>query len=243
MLAHDGVFQNGKEKLVREINPRQTLVMASCDPAASLLASEYERATGLRLLPLYRSSRQALDLLQRGVVDIAGIHLAPARNEKANSQEAKAVLRPGFFLLRIATWDEGLAVDPSVAKSSVDSLVRARLRWVGREKGAGARQCQDELLGNRSEPDHVARDHAGVAEAIRSGWADVGVCLRVVCDQAGLKFVHVRDEAYDLCFPTALESDHRVKKLLEVLRSPALQSLFTSLPGYELSRQVECRAI
>jgi molybdate-binding protein/DNA-binding XRE family transcriptional regulator len=243
VLPHDGVLSRGATQLIRDVNPDQTLVMASCDPAAGLLASAYERATGFRLLPLERSSREALDLLHQGLVEVAGIHLATPENDSANARAAKAVLGDGFSLLRFATWDEGLAVQPSVPRSSVNELVRRNLRWVGREPGAGARQCQDEILGDRRKPRRVARDHRGVAEAIRSGWADVGVCHRVVSDQAGLRFIHVREEAYDLCFPAALEADLRVRKLIDVMRSSGLRSLFASLPGYKLSRTITCRRI
>ena len=243
MLPHDGVLNRGLTHIVCDMNPDQTLVMASCDPAAGLLASEYERATGFRLLPLLRSSREALNLLHQGVVAVAGIHLAAAKNDAENARAAKAVLGDGFSLLRFATWDEGLAVQPSVSRSSVTELLRSNLRWIGREPGAGARQCQDEILGDRRKPRRVAKDHCGVAEAIRCGWADVGVCHRIVSDQAGLRFIHVRDEAYDLCFPAALEADIRVKKLIDLIRSPVLRILFASVPGYELSRTIICRRI
>jgi molybdate-binding protein/transcriptional regulator with XRE-family HTH domain len=243
MLPHDGVWRQGRARIIREAHPEKTLVMASCDPAAGLLALEYERATGLRLIPLQRSSRAALDLLQRGAVHVAGIHLAAADNEIVNARAAKAVLGSGFALLRFATWDEGLAVHPAVSKSSVNALMRANLRWIGREAGAGARQCQDEILGHRPGPRRLAKDHHSVAEAIRCGLADVGVCLRLVSDQAGLRFIHVRDEAYDLCFPESLASDIRLKKLLDVVRSPGLKAQFASLPGYGLSRTLEPRPI
>src|SRR5262249_503447 len=59
-LAHDGVWLRGKEQIVRNVHePETTLVMASCDPLAGLLAMEYERTSGFRLLPLYRSSSAA----------------------------------------------------------------------------------------------------------------------------------------------------------------------------------------
>jgi molybdate-binding protein/DNA-binding XRE family transcriptional regulator len=243
LLPHDGVMNRGEAQTVRDSNPDQTLVMASCDPAAGLLASEYERATGFRLLPLQRSSRKALDLLSQGLVEVAGIHLAAAEHDSGNARVAKAVLGDGFVLLRFATWDEGLAVQPSVSKTSVNELLRSKLRWIGREAGAGARQCQDQILGNRRKPRRVAEDHRGVAEAIRGGWADIGVCHRIVSDQAGLRFIHVRDEAYDLCFPASLEADIRVRKLIDILRSPVLQTMFASLPGYKLSRIITCRRI
>jgi len=243
MLPHDGVWMRGRTQIVREVNPEKTLVMASCDPAAGLLASEYERATGFRLLPLQRSSRNALDLLRQGTVNLAGIHLATADNQMANTCAAKTVLKSGFSLLRFATWDEGLVVQPAASNSSVSALVRSNARWIGRDAGAGARQCQDELLGLRAKPRRLAKDHLGVAEAVRCGWGDVGVCLRLVSEQVGLGFIHVRDEAYDLCLPNSLIADIRLKKLIEVVRSPALQALFGSLPGYKLLRSPECRPI
>jgi molybdate-binding protein len=184
-----------------------------------------------------------LDLLHRGSVEVAGIHLATAENDSGNARAAKAVLGDGFVLLKFATWDEGLAVQPSVSKSSVNVLLRKNLRWIGREPGAGARQCQDQILGHRRKPRCIAKDHRGVAEAIRCGWADIGVCHRVVSDQACLRFIHIRDEAYDLCFPASLEADIRVRKLIDVMRSPVLQALFASLPGYRLSRTISCRRI
>jgi molybdate-binding protein len=211
VLPHDGTWNGAECKLIRDTDPEKSLVMASCDPAAGLLAAEYERATGLRLLPLHRSSQQALQLLRQGLVHIAGIHLTTTQNGTGNALAAKAILGDGFSLLPFTAWEEGLAVQPAVPKLSVEALLRANLHWIGREPGAGARQCQDELLGNRRTPRRLASDHRGVADAIRCGWAEVGVCLRLVSEQAGLRFIHVRNEAYDLCFPTALQSDIRLR--------------------------------
>ena len=38
-----------------------------------------------------------------------------------------------------------------------------------------------------------------MAEAVRCGWADVGVCHRLACEEAGLRFLGVRREPFDLC--------------------------------------------
>jgi molybdate-binding protein/DNA-binding XRE family transcriptional regulator len=242
LLPHDGVFNGRVAEAIRDPRPEETLVLASCDPAAGLLASEYERATGLRLLPLQRSSRQSLELLRQGLVHVAGIHLAAADDEGANATAARAILGGGYSLLRFANWDEGVAVQPGIS-TSIRSLVKGRLRWIGREPGAGARQCQDEILGDRPAPRRIARDHRGVVEAIRCGWADAGVCLRLVSEEAGLTFLHVRDEAYDFCFHGSFAGDPRLKKLLAVLRSPGVRALIAGLPGYQLSRSFDCRTI
>lgn len=51
----------------------KTLVLASCDPAAGWLAAHFSQVTGLRLLILLRSSREALEMLRQGLVHLAGL--------------------------------------------------------------------------------------------------------------------------------------------------------------------------
>jgi molybdate-binding protein len=117
---------------------------------------------------------------------------------------------------------------------TVGRVVRSKnLRWIGREAGSGARQCLDELFESRTQPRREARDHRGVAEAIRCGWADVGVCVRIVSEEAGLEFLSVRDETYDVCFPTASTSDPRIAALIEAVRSESYRQVLGELPGYD----------
>jgi putative molybdopterin biosynthesis protein len=208
--------------------------MAGCDPAAGLLANELARTSGFRLLVLHRSSSHALDLLRRGLVDVAGLHLATAKNEDGNVLAAKSVLGgAGYSLLKLATWQEGLAIGSSIAAPSMQSILRSRVRWVGREPGSGARLCQDEVLQDRPQPRRLAKDHRGVAEAVRCGWADVGVCVRLACEEAGLRFIKIRDEAYDLCFPTGQDNDPRLRALFQVVRSANYRRWLSELPGYD----------
>ncbi len=90
------------------------------------------------------------------------------------------------------------------------------------------------MLGSKQRAPHcLASHHRGVAEAIRSGWAEAGVCLRLVSEEAGLDFFGIREEAYDLCFPTSLAGDHRLQTLQEILRSPGYRKSLGELPGYD----------
>jgi molybdate-binding protein len=230
---HDGVCRDGRFVNHDGCAPENTLVMASCDPAAALLAQALAQAHGFRLLVFQRSSRQALDLLQRGLVDVAGMHLARADEPDGNAATARNVLGKGYSLLKYACWQEGLALGPGVHVSSPGAVVRAQLRWVGREPGSGARQCQDELLARHKPPRRLARHHRGVAEAVSAGWAEVGVCVRLVCEEAGLNFLEIQDESYDLCFPTELEDDPRLRALLRTVRAPAFRTTLAELPGYD----------
>jgi molybdate-binding protein len=217
--------------------------MASCDPAAGLLAGAVARAAGFRLLVLSRSSCRALDLLGQGLVDVAGVHLASSRTERGNARAVKAALGSGYLLLKVARWHEGLAIARGSKSPSVQSVLKSRLRWVGREPGSGARQCQDELLHGRAAPQRLARDHRGVAEAIRAGWADVGVCVQLASAEVGLNFIPLRRESYELCFAAASLQDPRVRALVEAVRSPAYRQCLGELPGYNISSAGEIQEV
>lgn len=241
-MPHDGVAYDivtGGDRLESRVDSAPTtLVMACCDPAVGLLAGELSRQAGVRLLPLVRSSRQALALLKQGLVHMAGLHLGPAGSD-ANRQAVLGELGPGYQLVHLAEWEEGIVTGDRRFKSP-RAAVNADLRWVGREAGSGAAECLNQILGARKPPRHVAHDHRGVAEAVRSGWAEAGVCLRLTGEEAGLNFLSVRREAYDLCYASDTESDPRIKALLNVLRSHSFRRQLDDLPGY---RAVETGSI
>jgi putative molybdopterin biosynthesis protein len=138
----------------------------------------------------------------------------------------------GARILRVATWEEGLAVRPDVSTKSVQSVLKARLTWIGREPGSGARLCMDELVGNKVAPRRVAFAHRGVADSIRAGRADVGVCHRLTTEEAGLRFLPVRNEAYDLCFRAEDASDPRIEALVRVVQSASYRRILAELPGF-----------
>ncbi len=237
--AHDGVHRDGAFHEHPQSAAEQTLVLACCDPAAALLAAEYARASHFRLIVLNRSSGESLRLLAQGLVHAAGIHLSAADEPGGNRSAVRARLRQDFRLLRIAQWQEGLALAPSARVRSVRRALRSKLVWVGREPGSGARQCLDELSGNRLRPRRTARDHRGVAEAVRCGWAEAGVCLQLTSEEAGLDFLPVRQEAYDLCYSAACEADPRIAALVRVVRSATYRRLLGDLPGYDTTHAGE----
>jgi molybdate-binding protein len=229
-LPHDGLFE-GTVMLSRVETVAPTLVMATCDPAVGLLSGELSRASGLRLLPLVRSSRAALRLLQEQKVHVAGLHLGPEGSDE-NATVVREMLGPGYRLVRVASWEEGIVTAGDRKLSSAQAARSARFKWVGREPGSGARQCFEEVLGASVSPRRIALDHRGVAEAVRAGWADAGICLRLVGDEASLEFLHVRSEAYDLCYPETLETDARLRALLAALRGPRYRGQLADLSGY-----------
>ncbi|QDV32893.1 substrate-binding domain-containing protein [Tautonia plasticadhaerens] len=243
VVAHDGVARGGAAEVDGGREPGETLVLACCDPAAGLLAAEYEKATGFRLLVLPRSSGRALELLREGLVHAAGLHLSTPEDPDGNARAVSDRLGEAWGLLGVARWEEGLAVAGGVPGRSVRSILQADLCWVGRESGSGARKCLDRLRAGRPEPGRVAFDHRGVADAIRFGWAEAGVCLRLAAEEAGLRVLGIQVEAYELCVPVRLERDPRLQALIRVVRSAPYRRALAALPGYDPSGAGEWRRV
>ena len=227
---HDGVWQGG---VLRESEPpaaETTLVMACCDPAAGLLAAEYARASGFRLLIFPRGGGAALELLRRRLVHVAGLHYATAEHPERNAERVRGHLNGSWRLLRAAQWEMGIALAAGNRARSLKSVGHSPLIWAAREPGSAARECMDEFLEHRPFTGRQVDGHPAVAEAVRVGWAEAGVCVRFSAEEAGLHFLPVRTEALDLCFAAALYHDPRIQALVRLLRSRSHRRLVSELP-------------
>jgi molybdate-binding protein/DNA-binding XRE family transcriptional regulator len=239
---HDGVWQNG---VLRDGGSaaENTLVMTSCDPAAGLLASEYARASGFRLLVFPRGGRTALELLRQKLVHVAGLHYSTEEAPERNAETVRTEIGGKCQLLRVAKWESGIALATDNHSRSAESVARRPLRWAARESGSAARECLDGLLGNRHFTGREVNGHAAVAEAVRAGWAEAGVCVRFSADEARLNFLPVRTETLDLCFPVALQHDPRIQALVRLLQARACRRLISELPGYDARETGEILAL
>ena len=75
----------------------------------------------------------------------------------------------------------------------------------------------------------------GVAVAVASGIADVGIGVKAAAVAMGLDFVPLQEERYDLVIPQHFLSHEPVQALLDLLRHPVLHRKVESLGGYDTS--------
>ena len=239
---HDGVWQKG---VLRDSDyaTDTPLVMAGCDPAAGLLAAEYARASGFRLLVFPRGGHGALELLKQRLVHVAGLHYSTEDAPERNAETVRTQIGSECRLLRLAKWEAGIALATDNHSRSAESVARRPLRWAARESGSAARECLDGLLGKRRFAGREVNGHAAVAEAVRAGWAEAGVCVRFSAAEAGLNFLPVRTENLDLCFPIAFQHDPRIQALVRLLRDRACRRLISELPGYDARETGEMLAL
>ncbi len=241
--AHDGIC---RDKVLHERgdwDPSQTLVLAGCDPAAGLLAAEYAAASGFRLLGFSRGGGAALELLKQGVVHVAALHRSTVEKPDRNAETAREKLGGGYRLLRSADWQEGIVLRSDDHTRSITTCAKQVRHWAMREPGSAARECLDDLLDKPRASKRVMLSHHAVAEAVKGGWAEAGVCVRLCAEDAGLRFLPVRDEALDLCFSSVIERDPRIQALIRLLRSRAHRRLIDELPGYDASHTGELLSI
>ena len=233
-MAHDGLWQQGVARdSSSSSSAHNTLVMACCDPAAGLLATEYARASGYRLLILQRGSDSALAMLQQGLVHLAGVHRSTREAPERNGATVRSKLGDGYRLLRAADWQEVLALPAHNRMHSLTSIMRRCDRWAMREPGSAARECLDEMLGKREATGCIVSSHAAVATAVHDGWASAGICVQLSAEEVGLHFLPVRTESLDLCFAAAQAHDPRLQAFIRLIRSREHRRLLGELPGYD----------
>ncbi len=230
-IAKSAEMKSGDATKRAAASANETLVVACCDPAMGLVASHYALTSRFRMLALQRSSREALDLLRQGKVHAAGIHFSTPEMPTRNEQLVRETLGRGYQLLQVATWEEGIATASSSRIRSVAGAISGKLTWVGRDVGSAARECFERLKGSRSRPRYRADSHHGVAEAVRSGWADAGICVRLASEEAGLRFLTVQQATYQMCIRDDMLADPRLQSLLTMMRSASFRERLESLPG------------
>jgi putative molybdopterin biosynthesis protein len=233
ILPPDGWFDEQSRCRIQSHPPALTLIMASCDPAAGLLAGMMSAMTPVRVISFHRSSNQALSLLKEGVIHVAGMHLREIDEAESNADVVRATMGKGFRMLKGAIWQDGVAVRPGEGLQSLNRLRSRRIRWIGRKDGTGALRCQDKILENRDRPKHIAQSHDEVAMAVRLGWVDAGVCHRLVAEQAGLEFFHISNESFDWCYSVRMENDPRIETLRKMVQSSNYRKSLACFAGIE----------
>ncbi|MES2475213.1 MAG: substrate-binding domain-containing protein [Verrucomicrobiota bacterium] len=242
-LPHDGVWSAGVAVESRPAAAEMTLIVASCDPAVGLLAHEYTRESGFRMVVFPRSGAAALDLLQKGLVHLAALHRSTDQHPELNATTARSLLDGRARLLRVARWESGLALPSTNRTRSVKTASRQVMTWAGREPGSAARESLDRLLGGRAPSGRIVGSHHAVAEAVLAGWADAGVCVKLPAAEAHLNFLPVQTESVDFCYRGHAENDPRIQAMIRVLRSRRFREIISQLPGYDARTTGELTSI
>jgi putative molybdopterin biosynthesis protein len=91
----------------------------------------------------------------------------------------------------------------------------------------------------RPELGEPAESHLAVAAAVATGAADAGLAVRAVAESAGLDWVPVVSEPFELALDPA--SGLAAEPLLAALGQSAIRARLVAMPGYDLTMSGESR--
>lgn len=203
------------------------------------LAPDYE------LSVTFVGSMGGLIALARQGADIAGCHLWDAKSDTYNESFIRRML-PGCraAMVTVAHRRLGLIVFPGnpLEIHELPDLVRADVRFINRQAGAGTRLWLDsrfEQLGLNPTGirgyENEVRTHLQVAGAVAEGRVDVGLGVEAAALAYRLDFVLMTTERYDLVVTDEAWDLSGVQALVQWLRSAETKKAIIDLGGYDVT--------
>jgi putative molybdopterin biosynthesis protein len=207
------------------------------------------RESGSGLASLNEGTMRGVERLQRGEVIASAIHFhGSGMSGNAGEDPNIAALRgiPSLHdavLVGIARREQGLLIAPGNPKNlrSLSDVIASGAQMATRQPGAGAQLLLEALLAKlganmkslrrRETPCLTGPDLAAV---IRAGQADCGIATRAAAKSAGLDFVPLLWESFDLLMRQRSYFRGPVQLLIAFLRDDRFTRHATTLGGYDL---------
>ncbi|OHW61348.1 molybdopterin molybdenumtransferase [Andreesenia angusta] len=180
---------------------------------------------------------------------VAPIHLLDESTGEYNISYVKKYFPGGgMSLIKGVQRVQGFIVPKGNPKQiqSVKDLSRGDIVFVNRQRGSGTRILLDYHI-SREGVDTEAIDgydleyntHMDIAQAVKSGNADVGLGIASAAYALGLDFVELADEEYDFLVYTDSLKEAEIEKFIEILRSEEFKKRVAEIPGYKTDRAGE----
>jgi putative molybdopterin biosynthesis protein len=228
--------------------------MSAADPPPIVGGSQDDllewtlRESGSGLASLAEGTARGVDRLQRGEVIAAAIHFHSEAipNVAAGDANIAAVrAMPGLHdavLVGLIRREQGLLLAPGNPKQlhGLPDVLSAGARMAVRQPGAGAQMLLDVLLTRagagpkalrRLEPPCLTGPD--LAAAIRTGKADCGIATRAAAKSAGLDFVPLLWENFDLLMRQRSYFRPQMQALIGFLGQKRLKQRAAELTGYD----------
>ena len=221
----------------------QRILLAGCDPSASILASALQRQD-CELVIAFENSSRSLELLHEGLVHVAGTHL----EEKPEGPGSVAAItgmfpRNSVAVFSYAMWQEGLVIVRGNPKkiSGISDLARKNVLIANREPGAACRILLDELLREHgitaSSVKGYEREAPGqlpAARLVQSGEVDCCVSTQASATVLGLDFIPLARKPYRLVLRRKEMELAPIQALIETLGRASFRREVEACVGYEM---------
>ena len=214
----------------------------SHDPAIDVLA-DLLSAGGIDLHSAHVGSMGGIFALRRGHCHAAPMHLLAADGD-FNVPFLRQYLpdRP-VLLVCVAERQQGI-----ISRDGLGIEAITEHTFANRQRGSGTRMLLDRWLGEHGiDPATIKgynrefTTHLGVAVAVKSGEAEMGLGVFSAAKALGLAFSPVATERYELALDPGSLEETRVAALVEAVSSDAFRARLEALGGYDLSHTGERR--
>jgi putative molybdopterin biosynthesis protein len=209
------------------------------------------RESGSGLASLCEGTARGLDRLQRGEVMAAAIHFhSPVISEDSAEDANVAAVRamPGLHdavLVGVARREQGLLLapgNPGKLRTLADVLA-SRAKMAVRQPGAGAQMLLEVLLMRAGAgPKDLRRldppclTGPDLAAAVHAGKADCGIATRAAAKAAGLDFVTILHENFDLVMRQRSYFQPPMQALIGFFGQKRLKQRAAELSGYDTTQ-------
>ena len=231
--------------------PAPPIVGGSHDPLLEWALRESD--SGLASLP--EGSEAGLRRLVRGEITAAAIHVHRLDGDDEAANLDAVADAPGLHdvvVIACARREQGLVLAPGnpLQLRDVAGVAARRARLALRPQGAGAQLLLLALLARAGlafdalalvKP--VCPTGADIAQAVRSGRADCGIATRAVAQAAGLDFVPLTWERFDLALHQRDYFRPGLQTLFKFVRTAAFRDRAAELAGYDVSEAGDVRAL
>ena len=206
------------------------------------------RESGSALASLNEGTMRGVERLQRGEVIATAVHfhakeLAAEANADANVAAVRAT--PGLHdavLLGVVRREQGLLVAPGNPKGlrSLYDVIASDGKMAVRQPGAGAQLLLEALLArigaslkDLHKMEAACLTGPDLAAAVRAGNADCGIATRAAAKAAGLDFVPLLWENFDLLMRQRSFFRPAMQALIGFLGSDRFKQRAAELGGYD----------
>jgi putative molybdopterin biosynthesis protein len=210
------------------------------------------RESGSALATLPEGSERGLERFLAGEVVAAAIHLhtLEGTGTDANVEAVRrSVQTHDAVLIAFVRREQGFVVAHGnpLNLSAIADVVERRVRLALRPKGAGAQLLLLALLHRAGAPFEaiahgpVCPTGPDIAQAIRAGHADCGIATRSVANAAGLGFVPIMWEDFDLLLHQRDYFRAPMQAFFRFLSSSEFKARAQEAGGYDVSRGGQVR--
>jgi molybdate-binding protein len=258
LLDHESVVRNYTEKYYRaSASAYETHMLVVADTGAALpitvlgshdlaleaLAGLVNVSLGERtIVPVAIGSLDGLVAMRQGLADVVGCHLFDPEADDYNLPYIRHLLPDrDVIVVTLAHREQGLMLAPGnpLGIREIEDLTRPDVDFVNRNAGSGTRIWLDHRLQSAGLPpsaisgyETVVSTHSDAARTVASGSAHVALGIRAAAIAAGLDFLPLFRERFDLVVDSTRRGE-TVERLLDELTSPGFGKQVRRIGGYD----------